>query len=204
MSLADFARSAGRVALDRIELVGLPSRALARLGVARTFQTTQLFGHLTPLENVMLAARAGRLGNPLGALGSGRRDRGLEAFSRALLAFVGAPPAGGPSAGLSHGEKRLVEIARALALRPKMLLLDEPAAGLSRSDKARLAGTLRGIVDLGVAVILVEHDMTLVMGISDAVLVLDAGRPIAAGTPDQVRRDPTVREAWLGAGEVAA
>ncbi|MCD6043914.1 MAG: transporter ATP-binding protein, partial [Burkholderiales bacterium] len=170
----------GRVTLDEVELVGLPSHRLARLGVGRTFQTTQLFGHLTPLENVMLAARAGRLGNPLGTLGSGGRDRGLAALSSALLTFVGAQAATGPSAGLSHGEKRLVEIARALALRPRVLLLDEPAAGLSRADKGRLADALQRIVRLGVAVILVEHDMALVMGISDAVLLLDAGRPIAA------------------------
>ena len=194
----------GRVTLDEVELVGLPSHRLARLGVGRTFQTTQLFGHLTPLENVMLAARAGRLGNPLGALGAGRRERGLAALSGALLAFVGAQAAAGPSAGLSHGEKRLVEIARALALRPRVLLLDEPAAGLSRADKARLANALKAIARLGVAVILVEHDMALVMGISDAVLVLDAGRPIAAGTPDRVRGDPKVREAYLGAGEPIA
>src|SRR5215203_3757030 len=88
----------GRVTLDQVELVGLPSHRLARFGLGRTFQTTQLFGHLTPLENVMLAARAGRLGNPLGALGAGRRDRGLAALSRALLAFVGAQAAAGPSA----------------------------------------------------------------------------------------------------------
>ena len=195
---------AGRVTLDEVELVGLPSHRLARLGVGRTFQTTQLFGHSTPLENVMLAARAGRLGNPFGALGSGGRDRGLAALSSALLAFVGAQAAAGPSAGLSHGEKRLVEIARALALRPRVLLLDEPAAGLSRADKGRLADALQAIAKLGVAVILVEHDMALVMGISDAVLVLDAGRPIAAGTPDRVRGDPKVREAYLGAGEPIA
>ncbi|MFL5082132.1 MAG: ATP-binding cassette domain-containing protein [Microvirga sp.] len=194
----------GRVTLDEVELVGLPSHRLARLGLGRTFQTTQLFGHLTPLENVMLAARAGRLGNPLGALGAGRRDRGLAALSSALLAFVGPQASAGPSAGLSHGEKRLVEIARALALRPRVLLLDEPAAGLSRADKGRLAKALKAIAELGVAVILVEHDMALVMGISDAVLVLDAGRPIAAGTPDRVRGDPKVREAYLGAGEPLA
>ena len=85
-----------------------------------------------------------------------------------------------------------------------MLLLDEPAAGLSRADKGRLADALKAIAELGVAVILVEHDMALVMGISDAVLVLDAGRPIAAGTPDRVRGDPKVREAYLGAGEPIA
>ncbi|HEX8663536.1 MAG TPA: branched-chain amino acid ABC transporter ATP-binding protein/permease [Beijerinckiaceae bacterium] len=191
---------AGRIVLDGTALVGLPSHRLARLGVARTFQTTQLFGALSPLENVMLGARAGRLGSPFAALGDRRRDRGLEELSRALLAFVGARHADGPSAALPHGEKRLVEIARALALKPRVLLLDEPAAGLALADKQRLAGTLRAVADLGVAVVLVEHDMGLVMGVSDHVVVLDAGRPIAAGLPEAVRADPAVREAYLGAG----
>lgn len=191
----------GKFVLDETELVGLPSYRLARLGVARTFQTTQLFGELTPLENVMLAARAGRLGNPVTRLGAERSERGTGEFAASLLAFVGADTKDQPSARLPHGEKRLVEIARSLALRPKVLLLDEPAAGLSATDKGRLAEVLRAIADLGVAVILVEHDMALVMGISDRVVVLDAGRPIAAGTPDKVRFDPAVREAYLGTAE---
>ncbi|HEX8168282.1 MAG TPA: branched-chain amino acid ABC transporter ATP-binding protein/permease [Beijerinckiaceae bacterium] len=195
---------AGRIALDGTELMGLSSHRLARLGVARTFQTTQLFGQLSPLENVMLGARAGRLGSPFSGLGTGRRDKGLEELSRALLAFVGAGHADGPSAALPHGEKRLVEIARALALKPRVLLLDEPAAGLALADKERLAGIFRAVAGLGVAVILVEHDMSLVMGISDHVVVLDAGLPIAAGSPEAVRADPAVREAYLGAGGPAS
>ena len=179
---------AGTVRLEGRDIVGLPSHALARIGMSRTFQTTQLFGSLTALENVLLAACAGRLGGLT-----------AETFARSLLRFVDAERASDRlAASLPHGEKRLVEIARALALRPHVLLLDEPAAGLSRADKTRLAGLLRQIAELGVTVILVEHDMGLVMGISDHVVVLDAGRRIAEGTPETVRADPAVRKAYLG------
>src|SRR3954471_12325798 len=116
-----------------------------------------------------------------------------------LLAFVGyRGDVHVRAADLAHVDKRLVEIARALATRPAVLLLDEPAAGLSHQDKSRLATLLRGIADSGVSVVLVEHDMPVVMGISDTVIVLDAGVVIAAGAPAAVQRDPAVRKAYLG------
>ena len=108
-----------------------------------------------------------------------------------------------PAADLPHVDRRLVEIARALATRPSVLLLDEPAAGLMRADKVLLTGVLRRLADAGLAIILVEHDMALVMGISDHLVVLDAGRPIAAGAPDVVRGEAKVRDAYLGTGEIA-
>ena len=124
------------------------------------------------------------------------RDRGN---AKALLSFVGYQGAlATPAQDLPHVDRRLVEIARALATHPRVLLLDEPAAGLTRSDKAALSKLIRRIADLGVAVILVEHDMTLVMGISDQVVVLDAGAVIASGKPADVRRDPEVRRVYLG------
>ena len=186
---------AGRVVLGSADITGLSSHTLARLGVARTFQTTQLFGNLTALENVMLAARRGRLGGLISPLARERAEGG----ARALLAFVGAGPSADRLAdALPHGERRLVEIARALALQPRVLLLDEPAAGLSQSDKQGLVELLRRIADLGVTVILIEHDMGLVMSLSHHIVVLDAGRCIADGTPDAVRASPAVRKAYLG------
>jgi ABC-type branched-subunit amino acid transport system ATPase component/ABC-type branched-subunit amino acid transport system permease subunit len=192
---------AGRVMLGSADITGLSSHTLARRGVARTFQTTQLFGSLTALENVMLAARRGRLGGLISSLARERAEGGADT-ARALLAFVGAGRSADRLAdALSHGERRLVEIARALALRPRVLLLDEPAAGLSQSDKQGLIELLRRIADLGVTVILIEHDMALVMSLSDHIIVLDAGRCIADGTPEAVRASAAVRKAYLGEKE---
>jgi branched-chain amino acid transport system ATP-binding protein len=186
---------AGTVRLGDRDLTGLPSHVLARLGVARTFQTTQLFGSLSILENVLLAETAGKLGGIVSAL----RNEPNEQFAQSLLRFAGVDGDLDRAAdSLPHGEKRLVEIARALALRPKVLLLDEPAAGLSKGDKQRLTVLLRKIADLGVAVIIVEHDMPMIMSLSDHIVVLDGGKRIATGVPAAIRNDPLVRKAYLG------
>jgi len=189
--------SGGRITLGAEDLTGAPAHRVARCGIARTFQTSLLFAQLSVRENVLAGLRQGRLG-------SWWRPAAAEddlARAGALLAFVGFEGDPGQSAGaLSHIDKRLVEIARALALSPRMLMLDEPAAGLGRQDTDRLAGLLRRIADAGVGVVLIEHDMALVMGISDHVVVLDAGRSIAQGAPDVVRRDPAVIKAYLGEG----
>ncbi|MBN8967676.1 MAG: ATP-binding cassette domain-containing protein [Rhizobiales bacterium] len=187
--------NAGTVKLGAQDLTGMPSHALARVGVARTFQTTQLFGTLTIVENTMLAETAGRLGGIVSPL----RNAESEQFARSLLRFAGVEGDLDRLAdSLPHGEKRLVEIARSLALRPKVLLLDEPAAGLSKGDKQRLTTLLRRIADLGIAVIIVEHDMPMIMSLSDHIVVLDGGRRIAIGDPATVRNDPLVRKAYLG------
>ncbi|UGA47717.1 branched-chain amino acid ABC transporter ATP-binding protein/permease [Bradyrhizobium quebecense] len=186
---------AGTVKLGDRDVTGMTSHLLARVGVARTFQTTQLFGSLTILENILLAERVGRLGGVVSAL----RNAETESFARFLLRFAGVDGDVDRLAdSLSHGEKRLVEIARALALRPRILLLDEPAAGLSKGDKQRLTALLRRIADLGIAVIIVEHDMPMIMSLSDLIVVLDGGKRIAIGDAAAIRNDPLVRKAYLG------
>jgi branched-chain amino acid transport system ATP-binding protein len=191
----------GSIRLGERELAGSAAWKVARAGIARTYQTTKLFATMSIVDNVLIALRRGRLGS----MAADAASRGDRDAAEALLAFVGyhgslATPAG----DLPHVDRRLVEIARALAMRPRVLLLDEPAAGLMRSDKDALSRLIRRIADLGIAVILVEHDMLLVMGISDAVIVLDAGVRIAAGSPIEVRRDPRVLKAYLGGGEMRA
>jgi branched-chain amino acid transport system ATP-binding protein len=191
----------GSIRLGGDELAGAPAWKVARAGIGRTYQTTKLFEIMSVRDNVLIAMRRGRLGSMLSSA-AGVRD---EAIAEALIAFVGYRGALAAIAGdLPHVDRRLVEIARALAMRPRVLLLDEPAAGLMASDKDALSGLLRRIADAGIAVILVEHDMRLVMGISDHIVVLDAGRPIAAGTPGDIRHDPKVLAAYLGAAEMTA
>ncbi|CAM4106189.1 ATP-binding cassette domain-containing protein [Bordetella tumulicola] len=189
--------SDGKVILGNDALTGLSAFRIARKGVARTYQTSQLFGTLSVEDNVALAMSRGRLGGLFAA----RRFRGDAARqrARALLAFCGYQGSSQISAAaLAHVDRRLVEIARALATDPDVLLLDEPAAGLSREDKDQLAALLRRIAESGVGVALVEHDMALVMSISDQLVVLDAGKRLAVGTPAEVQNDPAVKQAYLG------
>ncbi|MEL6997436.1 MAG: branched-chain amino acid ABC transporter ATP-binding protein/permease [Pseudomonadota bacterium] len=184
----------GSIRLDH-DLAGQPAWAAARAGIARTYQTTQLFEQLSVIDNLLTAERAGSLGVPFGPPPS----ESARARAEGLLVFVGYHgPLDREAAALPHVDRRLVEIARALATRPRVLLLDEPAAGLSQSDKEQLALLLRQIAEVGIAVVLVEHDMGLVMGVSDDILVLDAGTPIAHGAPVAVRNDPAVLRAYLG------
>ena len=191
----------GAVRLGDQELGGEPAYRVARAGLARTFQTPQLFERMTVLENLLVAMQRGVLGSPLSEVASS--PTGAQAqTARALLNYVGYHGSVLQLAGdLPHIDKRLLEIARALALRPSILLLDEPAAGLNRSDKQQLAKLLRRIADAGMGVVLIEHDMSLVMGISDRVIVLDAGKCLAEGRPEAVRNDPSVIAAYLGGGE---
>jgi branched-chain amino acid transport system ATP-binding protein len=189
---------AGSVRLGNVDLAGEPVYRVARAGIGRTFQTPQLFERMTVLENLLVAMQAGRLGAPLREL-----DQGQAQTARALITYVGYTGSVHRLAGeLPHIDKRLIEIARGLALRPTMLMLDEPAAGLNHTDKIVLARLLRRIADTGVGVVLIEHDMSLVMGISDQIVVLDAGRRLAQGRPDKVRSDPAVIEAYLGGAEL--
>jgi branched-chain amino acid transport system ATP-binding protein/branched-chain amino acid transport system permease protein len=192
---------AGSIRLGKEDIAGQPAWKVARAGIARTYQTTKLFETMDVLDNILIAMRRGRLGSMVVNAAS----PGNIAAAEALLAFVGYHDAlACPAGDLPHVGRRLVEIARALAMRPRVLLLDEPAAGLMSADKEALSGLLRRIADIGIAVILVEHDMRLVMGISDQVVVLDAGKPIAAGSPNEIRHNRQVLAAYLGGAEMRA
>lgn len=190
----------GVVRLGIEELSGRSSSAIAQAGLARTYQTTQLFGEMSVIDNIIVALRRGHLGAT--TLFSPERNAGNEAVAESLLAFVGyRGPLETLASALPHVDKRLVEIARALAIRPAVLLLDEPAAGLDDADTEKLGKLLTEVARIGIIVILVEHDMQLVMGVSDRVVVLDAGAKIADGTPTAVAADPAVLKAYLGAEE---
>ncbi|MET0537498.1 MAG: branched-chain amino acid ABC transporter ATP-binding protein/permease [Xanthobacteraceae bacterium] len=188
---------AGSIRLADAELKKMPAQRIARLGIARTYQTSQLFATMAVLDNVLIGLRQGRLG--AGTFLSRERDPERLALAQSLLAFVGyrgSPDA--PAGALAHVDKRLVEIARALATRPRVLALDEPAAGLDAADTQAMGKLLQQIARAGIAVILIEHDMQLVMGISDHLVVLDAGSKIAEGPPAKVATDPAVLKAYMG------
>lgn len=195
--------SEGAILLSGNEVTALPSEARAGLGLMRTFQLVKLFQELTALENVKvgfhLRTRGGLIAALLRPRWQRQSEREVEQKAKALLELVGLSAVADSSASaLPYGQQRLLEIARAMAAGPRVLLLDEPAAGLNSEESERLARTVRKIAADGVAVLLIEHDMKLVMDIADEVIVLDYGRKIAQGTPDTVRRDPAVIAAYLG------
>ena len=199
-----YAPSGGSVWLEDGSVAGRPPYAIARLGVARTFQTTQLFGGLSVLENVAVGVAGPRLGGVLPALlgtpGTRRREREVRRSALSLLGVIGLSEwADRPADALPAGLRRKLEIVRALATHPRLLLLDEPAAGLSPREIEELDRQLTSLRDRGgPAIVLVEHHMDLVMAVSERITVLDYGRVIACGTPEVVRRDPAVVEAYLG------
>jgi branched-chain amino acid transport system ATP-binding protein len=193
----------GSVVFEGAELVGRNPRDVVRAGLARTFQNTQLFDQMSALENVMVGAqahqRAGFAAAALRLPSANADDRVAAAEAARLMRLIGIDEwAQTPAADLPSGIRRLLEIARALATQPRLLLLDEPAAGLNAAETAELVHTLYRVRDSGITVLVVEHDMGLVMEVSDEIVVIDRGRKIAEGPPRMIQKDPVVIAAYLG------
>lgn len=194
----------GRILLDGVDITGVPPHRLPGRGLMRTFQSARLVPLLSVRENVMLGAhrftKSRFLSDGLRLPRARREERALRSRAGELLDFLGLTAfADRPAAELPAGAQRLVEVARGLSGGPRILLLDEPAAGLDDTETAELADALTAVHAGGIALVLIEHNIDLVMKVSERVLVLDAGRVLADGPPDVVRRDPAVIEAYLGA-----
>jgi branched-chain amino acid transport system ATP-binding protein len=202
-AVTGFARSSGEVALDGVRLNGLSPHRRTRHGLARTWQSLELFDELTVRENVQVAATTLGVGSMLlDLVWPGRRRASTD--SAQALALLGLEHVADRRTGsLSLGQQKLVGVARALAASPSCLLLDEPAAGLSPGESAELGGRLRRIAEHGTAVLLIDHDMELVLEVCAHIHVLDFGRLIAAGSPAEVRADERVVTAYLGTGVAA-
>lgn len=198
-----YSQTAGRVLLNGNDVSGLPPEKLARLGMVRTFQNIELFDRMSVLENIMVGlhtrSSSGLLACSLHTPWSRREESRIRAGAMNWLEFAGITNLADVTAGnLSFGKGRLLEIARALAVEPSIILMDEPAAGLNSHETVELARLIQRIRDLGITVALVEHDMELVMDICDRIVVLDLGRKLAEGTPGEIQENRDVIAAYLG------
>ena len=204
-----YLRDTGTITFDGAPLNTSAPDAVAVAGIARTFQNIRLFANLSALENVMIGrhvrTRAGVWGAILRTPSQRAEEAAIESRGREILEFTGLTAhANTRAASLPYGAQRRLEIARALATEPKLLALDEPAAGMNATETVELAALIRAVRAQGITVLLIEHDMKLVMSLCDRLLVLDYGKKIAEGAPAEVRANPAVINAYLGAAHAAA
>jgi branched-chain amino acid transport system ATP-binding protein len=195
---------AGHVTFEGASLDGRPAHAVARRGLVRTFQSVELFDDLTVEENLLVAAEQPNVWSALRDLVVPSRPRGGAEVAWARHSCDLDAVAHRYPRELSHGQRKLVGVARALAQRPRLVLMDEPAAGLDTDESLAFGRRLRSLPGHGVSVLLVDHDMGLVLGVCDRIVVIDFGRVIAQGTPAQIRNDASVIEAYLGSHDVHA
>jgi branched-chain amino acid transport system ATP-binding protein len=201
---AVYTPSCGKILFDDKDIAGKKPYELAAMGMSRTFQNLQIFFNMPAIENVMvghhLHLNRRFLPSLLRLPAVVRRDRECRDYCASLMEFVGLSRyVGADAASMPYGALKRLEIARALAAKPRLLLLDEPAAGLNATESREIDEVIKKVARTGVTVVLVEHDMKMVMGISDAILAIDYGRKLAEGTPAEVRANPAVVSAYLGA-----